>query len=151
MAKQEKWIKMLVNLSCRGQLCNDTELTVTCLLPQFVTDLLSAWWNQTGFTEEYGGGMDPYIRCHLKCLCMNFPSMFVRNADLKTISLCAFCTEAHHKSLCWDTQNGKWTSYSWRMFEFIGTVSIYTLHVSLLGAQREHQSTRLCYFILALS
>lgn len=66
-------------------------------------------------------------------------------------SLCACHTEAHHKSLCWDTQNGKWTSYSWRMFDFNSTLGIYTVHISLLGAQREYQSTGLCYFILALS
>lgn len=62
-------------------------------------------------------------------------------------SLCACCTEAHRKSLCWDMQNGKWTSYSWRMFNFISTLGIYAGHISLLGAQREYQSTGLCYFI----
>lgn len=89
----------------------------------------------------------PHVRCHLKCLCMYFTYMFVRNSEPKmtSSSLYALCTEAYRKSLCWDIQNSKWTSYCWRTPDFISTLGIYTLHVSLLGAQREYQSTRLLF------
>lgn len=37
------------------------------------------------------------------------------------------------------------------MTDFISTLGTYTPYFSLLGAEREYQSTRLCYFILALT
>lgn len=77
--------------------------------------------------------------------------MFVRNSYLKTSSSCLYALplEAHHKTLCWDVQNSKLTYYCWRMPDFISTLGTYTPYFSLLRAEREYQSTRLCYFILA--
>lgn len=150
------------SLNCTGQLWNvmefncDFYLTDWLIFTSTVRD-----WSFTNVVRSHRihseastlGGIwwwYPHVRCHPKCLCMYFTDMFVRNSDLKMISssLYTHCTEAHHKSLCWDIQNSTWTSYCWRMPDFISTLGIYTWHISLLGAQREFQSTRLCYFIL---
>lgn len=114
------------SLNCTGQLCNVTEFncdlyftdwlifTSTVLDWSFISLVRSRRIDSEASTLEGIWWWYPEVRCHLKCLCMYLMYMFVRNSDLKMISssLYALCTEAHHKSLCWDTQNSKWTSFT---------------------------------------
>lgn len=92
MAKQEKWISMLINLNCTGHLCNATEFncdlfTSTVCDWSFISLMKPHRIHSEALTPWGTWWWYPYIRCHLKCLCMNFTSMSVRNTDLKTISL----------------------------------------------------------------
>lgn len=90
MAKQEKWINLLISLNRTGQLCNATEFNLfTCTVCDwsFISLMKPHRIHSEALTPWGTWWWYPCIRCHLKCLCVNFTSVFVKNTDLKMISL----------------------------------------------------------------
>lgn len=92
MTKQKKWINHVYNLELHKSAlqCHRIELwllyfhSLWLIFYQFHETTQDSLW---GFDTARNMGWYPCIRCHLKCLGMNFTSMFVRKADLRTISV----------------------------------------------------------------